>query len=179
MGPLLRELRNCCEDQSCNGRPFRFEVVPPATLTRRALEMERKGYLGTWHEPSPHIHGAGLSRTVQVQSFPAERVNVAPNRRCEEAIAVSAQFGSNYARVEVEGQPWGGWIVDVDHKWCGCGYFYAFGCCIQLLYAIRSLGYLDSFGNEVLVSRRRSKRKRQTSALQRGRPSAVGPALTF
>ncbi|POM58929.1 Hypothetical protein PHPALM_36358 [Phytophthora palmivora] len=50
MGALLRELKNCCEDQSSNGRPFRCDVVPPATLTRRALEMERKGYLGKWND---------------------------------------------------------------------------------------------------------------------------------
>ncbi|KAE8978931.1 hypothetical protein PR001_g24703 [Phytophthora rubi] len=68
MGALLRELSNCCEDQSSNSLPFRFDVVPPATLTRRALEMERKGYLGMWNVQQHEIVGAGVTLTVQVQS---------------------------------------------------------------------------------------------------------------
>ncbi|KAK1940906.1 hypothetical protein P3T76_007612 [Phytophthora citrophthora] len=180
MGALLMELKNCCEDQSSSGRPFRFDVVPPPTLTRRALEMERKGYMGMWNNTQLQNPGAEVSRILHVQSRLVDRINVVPNKRSEEAIAVSAQMGWNYARMEVEGQPWSGWVVDIDRKWCGCSYWFAFGCCIHVLYATRSLGYIDSTGNEVLVSRRKSKRKRQTvDALQGGRPLSVGPALTF
>ncbi|KAE9143687.1 hypothetical protein PF005_g22255 [Phytophthora fragariae] len=68
MGALLRELSNCCEDQSSNSLQFRFDVVAPATLTRRALEMERKGYLGMWNVQQHEIVGAGVTFTVQVQS---------------------------------------------------------------------------------------------------------------
>ncbi|KAE9144049.1 hypothetical protein PF006_g10968 [Phytophthora fragariae] len=46
-----------------------------------------------------------------------KRLIVAPNKPYEDGIAVSAQMGSNYARMEVQGQPFGGWPVDVDNKW--------------------------------------------------------------
>jgi hypothetical protein len=36
----------------------------------------------------------------------------------------------------VEGQPWGGWVVDIDRKWCGCSYHFAFGMCVHVLFAI-------------------------------------------
>ncbi|KUF75778.1 hypothetical protein AM587_10003671 [Phytophthora nicotianae] len=34
---------------------------------------------------------------------------------------------ANYARKEVENEPWGGWEVDVERQWCPCDYCFAFG----------------------------------------------------
>ncbi|KAF1784891.1 hypothetical protein GQ600_6669 [Phytophthora cactorum] len=42
----------------------------------------------------------------------------------------------NYARMEVQGQPWGGWSVDLDSCWCPCNCWYACGVCVHILYAL-------------------------------------------
>ncbi|OWY94654.1 hypothetical protein PHMEG_00035557, partial [Phytophthora megakarya] len=42
---------------------------------------------------------------VAVLAKPAKRVFVPSKRRTEEYLAVTAQLGVNYARMEVEGQP--------------------------------------------------------------------------
>ncbi|KAG2926764.1 hypothetical protein PC119_g1136 [Phytophthora cactorum] len=34
-----------------------------------------------------------------------------------------AQMDVNYARMEVQGQPWSGWSVDLDSCWCPCNYW--------------------------------------------------------
>ncbi|GMF40719.1 unnamed protein product [Phytophthora fragariaefolia] len=106
---------------------------------------------------------------------------VAPNKRSEIGIAVSAQMGANYARMEVEGQPSGGWIVDTYHRSCGCNYFYAFRVCVHVLFAVQSCDHLDSQGREVLVSRKKRKRGAPDNRTNNpgGRPALVGPALTF
>ncbi|KAJ8564121.1 hypothetical protein ON010_g7226 [Phytophthora cinnamomi] len=108
MGALLQGLSNCCEDKSSSDRPFRFDVVPSPTLTRRVSEMMRENLLETWNDAVVGIEGAGQVRVV---STLAKRFLVAPNNRSEEDIAVTAQMGANYARMEVEGQPWG------DGRW--------------------------------------------------------------
>jgi len=173
MGALLRELKNCCGDQSGNGRPFCFDVVPPQTLTRRAQEMERKGYLGLLDAQQVSIANTGGSCTLQVQSRQIERISVAPNKRSEGAIAVSAQMGTNCARKEV-----GLWILTASGAVAATTSLSGrvSTCCSPF----EAWGYIDSTGNEVFVSRRKTKRKRQAvTALQGGRPLSVGPALTL
>ncbi|KAE9317133.1 hypothetical protein PR003_g18553 [Phytophthora rubi] len=68
--------------------------------------------------------GAGR---IKVYSLLAKRIIVAANKHSEVGIVVAAQMGASYARREVQGQPWGGWVADMRYKWCGCNYFYAFG----------------------------------------------------
>ncbi|GMF37339.1 unnamed protein product [Phytophthora fragariaefolia] len=147
MGALLKELLNCCEDQSVNQRPFRIDIVPATTLVRRVSELVRGKLLGT--NESAIIDTPSTGR-MQAYSLLAKRIVAAPNKRSEIGIAVSAQIGANYARMEVKGQSSGGWIVDTYHRSCGCNYIYAFGVCVHLLFAVQSCDHLDSQGREVL-----------------------------
>lgn len=112
---------------------------------------------------------------VRVVSRMAKRIIVSPNKRTEEGIAVSTQMGANYARMEVAGQPWGGWSVDVDNMWCPCNYWFVFGVCVYVLFALRVTDYVDSSGRSILVSRK--KRKRGTE-YQGGRLPLIGVALS-
>jgi hypothetical protein len=57
---------------------------------------------------------------VHVLAAAPKRITITPTRRSEEGIAVSAQMGANYARMEVEGQPMTGWPVNLTVRWCPC-----------------------------------------------------------
>ncbi|OWZ07867.1 hypothetical protein PHMEG_00019682 [Phytophthora megakarya] len=119
-------------------KAFRFDVVAAATLTRPMREMVRR-----------HL----LDIRDDVFSRLAPRISVAPNKRTEVGIAVSARMGTDYARMKVEGHPW-----DVYNKRCGCSYFWAFGSCIHVPFAINACEQVDSEGYEVFVSRNKRKR---------------------
>eukprot|EP00644_Phytophthora_capsici_P018243 jgi/Phyca11/127378/e_gw1.68.130.1 len=179
MGSLLRELSACCQDQSSSVRSFEFGVCAPPTLARRVGELTRARLLGLAHDQDVDYVRAGACSTLRVIALPAPRIPVAPNKRSEAGIAVSAQMGSNYARKEVEGEPRGGWPVDVERQWCPCDNCFAFGTCVHVLFALRTTAHVDSSGREILVSRR--KRKRQCGAIlpSTGRPRDVGPAFSF
>ncbi|RLN73455.1 hypothetical protein BBJ28_00007748 [Nothophytophthora sp. Chile5] len=180
MGALLQELSNCCEDQSASDRLFMIDVVPAETLVRRVSEMMRENLLYLGGAGTASIEGAGFVRVV---SLPAKRIIVAPNNRSEEGIAVTAQMGVNYARMEYEGQPYGGWVVDTRRMWCECSYCFGFGVCVHILFAQRTLQYLDCGGHEILVMRGQRESGREDlsarSGSRGGRPLNVGPALSF
>jgi hypothetical protein len=80
---------------------------------------------------------------------------VAPNNRSEEAIAVSAQMGSNYARKEVQGESVNGWSVDVVRQWCPCDYWFGFSACIHVLFTLRVTAHVDSSGRECSTAEER------------------------
>ncbi|OWZ04475.1 hypothetical protein PHMEG_00023616 [Phytophthora megakarya] len=158
MGTLLRELSACCQDQSSSTRAFEFTVCPAPTLARRVSEMVRESLLGVATGQDIDSVHTGSCCILRVISLPAARVTVAPNNRSEESIAVTAQMGSNYARKEFEREPIDGWPVDVQRQWCPCDYWFAFGACIHVIFALRVTAHVDSSGREVLVSRRKRKR---------------------
>eukprot|EP00644_Phytophthora_capsici_P013282 jgi/Phyca11/101458/e_gw1.5.411.1 len=138
MGSLLRELAACCHDVSAATRSFSFDISVQPTLMRRVCEMTKQSLIGFWNGGVAPPAYAGCTNIVHVVSSMAQRVQVSPHKRNEEGIAVSAQMGANYARMEVQGQPWGGWPVDVTHRWCPCGYYFAFGVCVHVLFALRT-----------------------------------------
>ncbi|KAF1794454.1 hypothetical protein GQ600_5252 [Phytophthora cactorum] len=72
-----------------------------------------------------------------------------------------------------------GWPVDLDSRWCRCGYCFAFGVCIHLVYALQMTEHVDSRGKNVLVDRNKRKRQEPEVGSQAGRPRLVGPVLTF
>eukprot|EP00644_Phytophthora_capsici_P010694 jgi/Phyca11/104497/e_gw1.9.729.1 len=160
-------------------RPFEYAVIPAPTLARRVSEMVREGLLGLAPGQNVESVRSGECSILRVISLPARRVSVAPNRRSEEAIAVSAQMGSNYARKEYEGEPFDGWPVNIQLQSCPCDYFFGFGACVHVLYALRVTAHVDSSGREVLVSRRKIKRGAVAVLPDLGRPRDVGPALSF
>ncbi|KAE9288522.1 hypothetical protein PR003_g25785 [Phytophthora rubi] len=101
MGSLLRELSACCQDQSSSVRAFELGVVPTATLARRVSELKRANQLGLAEGQTVDGALTGDQTILLVVSLRAPRVIVAPSKRSEEGIAVSAQMGANYARMEV------------------------------------------------------------------------------
>ncbi|KAK1935468.1 hypothetical protein P3T76_000457 [Phytophthora citrophthora] len=180
MGALLQELSNCCQDKSASERLFSLEVVASPTLVRRVSEMIREKLLYAGGLEHGEIASAGCIRVVYC---PAKRILVSPNNRSEEGIAVTAQMGVNYARMEFEGQPYGGWVVDTARMYCQCSYWFGFGVCVHVLFAQRTLEYLDCSGREILVTRGKQKNGAPDPVVrdgQRGRrPLGVGPALTY
>ncbi|RLN95579.1 hypothetical protein BBJ28_00020192 [Nothophytophthora sp. Chile5] len=177
-GRFCTAMGACCQDQSISVRAFEFVVLPTTTLARRVSELMRAKLLGLAEGENVDGSIAGSQTTVQVVSLRAPRVIVAPNRRSEEVIAVTARMGANYARMEVEGQPWGGWAVDVERQWCPCNYWFVFGSCIHVLFALRSTASVDSRGHEILIDRRKHRRGRVAVIDNACRPRSNGPALT-
>eukprot|EP00644_Phytophthora_capsici_P013947 jgi/Phyca11/120125/e_gw1.40.376.1 len=175
---LLRQLSTCCQDQSSSQRPFQFGVVPTKTFARRVSELTRARLLGLAEGQTVDEEIAGAS-TVRVLSLRAARAQVVPNKRSEEGIAVSAQLGANYARIEVEGQPWSGRSVDLDHQWCPCGYRFVFESCIHIRFALRATAHVDSSGRDILMSRSKKRRTGVAVIESVGRPRTVGSALSF
>ncbi|ETL49361.1 hypothetical protein L916_01139 [Phytophthora nicotianae] len=122
------------------------------------------------------------------RAFPSDtkatkRIQLSTNKRSEEGIAVSAQMGVNYARMKFEGQPYGSWVIDTARMWCQCSYWFGFGACVHVLFAQRTLEYLESAGREILVARGKHRSGTVGPSYrddQRGgRPLGVGPALTY
>ncbi|RLN50009.1 hypothetical protein BBJ28_00006331 [Nothophytophthora sp. Chile5] len=179
MGTLLRELSACCQDQSSSARAFEFTLCPARTLARRMSELIRLKLLGVAEHQDVDAVRAGSCCILRVISLLAPRVAVAPNKRSVEAIAVTAQMGSNYARKEFEGEPTDEWLVDVLRQWCPCSYWFAFGACVHVLFAMRVTAHVDSSGREVLISRRKRKRGEIAVLADLGRPASIGPALSL
>eukprot|EP00644_Phytophthora_capsici_P002991 jgi/Phyca11/102684/e_gw1.7.736.1 len=158
-------------------RPFLNVISPSATLIRRAKEMARENLLQIW---IPHeSQTTSQHSTVHVLSWPARRVHVNPTKRSEVGIAVSAQMGVNYARMEVWKQPLTGWPVNLQLQWCPCKFCFAFGTCVHVIHALRVTCLVDGEGKELLVSRRKPKNGPVGFGLPGGRGNRVGPALTY
>eukprot|EP00644_Phytophthora_capsici_P010918 jgi/Phyca11/104112/e_gw1.9.600.1 len=172
MVTLLREISACCQDQSSSSKAFEFTVCPAPTLARRVTELVREKLLGVGGDQDLDALRAGACCILRVISLPAPRVQDAPNNRSEEAIAVTAQMGVNYARKEFEGEPSDDWPVDVQRQWCPCRYWFGFGACIHVSFALRVTAHIDSSGREVLINRR--KRKRGEVLPDLGRPRNNG-----
>ncbi|ETM02418.1 hypothetical protein L917_01113 [Phytophthora nicotianae] len=180
MGALLQDLSNCCRDKSARERVFNLGVVPAQTLVRRVSEMIRAKLIYEGERDLGDIPTAGLIRVI---SRSAKRIQLSTNKRSEEGIAVSAQMGVNYARMKFEGQPYGSWVIDTARMWCQCSYWFGFGACVHVLFAQRTLEYLESAGREILVARGKHRSGTVGPSYcddQRGgRPLGVGPALTY
>ncbi|RLN87955.1 hypothetical protein BBJ28_00025550, partial [Nothophytophthora sp. Chile5] len=184
MGMLIKQLAACCTDQSMSTRPFQLVTEASSTLNNRVKEFRRQGLLtefnprrGTLeyllHDAQPNI--------AHIRSEGVQRVYVPSRNRTQEVIAISAGMGVQYARMERQGQPPTGWEVDVRCGVCPCNYFFKFGSCIHLSFALQVRNVIDSDGNARLVYRGVNKRKRGQDSVMRGalvgRPPNNGHAL--
>ncbi|ETO73388.1 hypothetical protein F444_10632, partial [Phytophthora nicotianae P1976] len=91
-------------------------------------------------------------------------------------------MGTNYARMEREGQPQWGWKVDLNQRSCDCNYFFKFACCIHLLHALKLSGAAKPVGRATLVYRGTSKKRQREFEptephVPVGRPRSNGFAL--
>ncbi|OWY90785.1 hypothetical protein PHMEG_00040928, partial [Phytophthora megakarya] len=121
---------------------------------------------------------------VRVLSRGCVRVYLPEIGRSKENAPVSAQMGANYARMEVEGQPDGGWEGDVSAQTCGCKYYFKFAMCIHVLFALQIKSYTGTDGKRTLVNRlvtrkRRRPRTTATSRVPASRPRTNGHALSL
>ncbi|POM62052.1 LOW QUALITY PROTEIN: hypothetical protein PHPALM_28833, partial [Phytophthora palmivora] len=158
--------------------PFILTPEPTERLHRRSKEMERMLLL---QEADPSQSQFSGDTKVYVHSFPAPRIYMQSKDRSEEALAITTQMGVNYARMEFEDMPGVGW--EVDRK-CMCRYFRKFATCVHLLFAMRLRSYMDCNGNEMLVNRSISRKRKRSSrqgfaAPAPGRPLKSGQALSF
>jgi hypothetical protein len=120
MGTLLNELSSCCRHRSSSRQGFISMPEASASLVRRASELVREQLLQQWGEVQTMETAHGPQVVVHVLAAALKRITITPTRRSEEGIAVSAQMGANYARMEVEGQPMTGWPVNLTVRWCPC-----------------------------------------------------------
>ncbi|EGZ10343.1 hypothetical protein PHYSODRAFT_519571, partial [Phytophthora sojae] len=176
LGMLLRLLSDCCTDESMDQRPFHMTVKATDRLARRARQMAHDSLLFEVdvHTMAPSFlaelqHGA----IVNVFSAPPPRIYVESRQRSEEYLAISAQMGSNYASMEVLGQPVNGWEVDIALGWCPCNYHQKFGACVHLLFALSQRNYVGPNGKRMMTNRRITRGKTTV-----GRPRRNGPALS-
>jgi hypothetical protein len=170
MGMLLQHLKKCCEDDSTSLRMFIVHPEATEALHRRATQMAAHGTLAV--NPNALV---GYSHEVQqqlsvIRSSPGPDFEILGTKRTEEYLAVTAQMGSNYARMEHQDQPLPGWPVHVGRQWCPCRYWMKFGVCIHVLMALQFRRVVDCHGNRLLVDR--------TAGKKRGRPPKNGPALS-
>ncbi|ETP24181.1 hypothetical protein F441_02778 [Phytophthora nicotianae CJ01A1] len=126
-----------------------------------------------------NIESAGHSAIVRIQALAPPRIAVVPNNCSEAGIAVSAQMGANYTRMEILNQPWGGWQVVLWRQSCPCNYWFMFGSCVHVLYALRMTAYVDSQGRDILVSRKKRRRHDAGAVGSGDRPRRIGPALSY
>jgi len=172
MGLLLAQLLACCGHRSM-ALP-RFALVPACstTLQTRTRGLRRRGLLSenvVTRSSIDFLLGDADPELVHVRALPPVRTFVPELNRAREDMAISAQFGVHYARMEIEGQPRTGWPVDLRAAYCPCKYHFKMGYCCHLLFAQQSRSVVDESGDEILVNRKRVRNA--------GRPQSIGHAL--
>ncbi|ETM99060.1 hypothetical protein PPTG_24487 [Phytophthora nicotianae INRA-310] len=110
IGPLVQLLADCCQHQSVIPKPI--EEARVKDFRRRDLLLDRTPGRSSIEfllvSPNPN--------EVRVLSRGCSRVYLPELGRSRETAPVSAQMGTNYARMETEGQPDGGWYTGLDRK---------------------------------------------------------------
>ncbi|KAE9265463.1 hypothetical protein PF008_g31855 [Phytophthora fragariae] len=185
IGTLFQLLADCCEHQSVT--PRKFKDVPEVTqqLKARVNDFRQRSLLVDISPSRSSIEFLLVSpnpNLVRVLSRGCVHVYLPELGRSRETAPVSAQMGSNYARMELEGQPESGWEVDVSKLSCECKYNFKFALCIHVLFALQLKNYTELDGKRTLVNRSVSKMCRRTPAVNAraaaGRPPTNGHALS-
>ncbi|ETL82328.1 hypothetical protein L917_17498 [Phytophthora nicotianae] len=118
---------------------------------------------------------------IHVMSRGCERIYLPELGHSREVAPVSAQMGVNYARMEVFGQPEGGWHVDLSTNSCGWKYYFKFAICIHVRFALQIKNYTRLDGKRTLanrsVSKNRSRSDTPSARVPAGRPLVKRHAL--
>ncbi|GMF58547.1 unnamed protein product [Phytophthora fragariaefolia] len=119
MGSLIHQQVACYRHQSMSPKEFKSSPEPNSTLRSRVTSFRSHNLLCE-HIPDPRSIDVLLSApnpsTVHVISTGAERIKLPNLRLGAEIVAVSAQMGVNYARMELENRPSTGWAVDIGKE---------------------------------------------------------------
>ncbi|KAG2769566.1 hypothetical protein Pcac1_g19487 [Phytophthora cactorum] len=108
--------------QSVTPRTFKDQPDASQQLKARVKDFHQRDLLQDMTPKRTSIEFLLVSPNpdvVRVLSRGCHRVYLPELGRSREVAPVSAQMGSNYARMETKGQPEGGWSVDVTAMSCG------------------------------------------------------------
>ncbi|OWZ20359.1 hypothetical protein PHMEG_0005231 [Phytophthora megakarya] len=108
IGMLLRELSNCCQNESSNGKCFRRQLEPQQALVRRTTKLSRENLLHLGLEPkscADPVTGIPRYAVLHVVSIPAPRIKLPELGKTQEALGISSQMGANCARMEHQDTP--------------------------------------------------------------------------
>ncbi|ETP53177.1 hypothetical protein F442_01898 [Phytophthora nicotianae P10297] len=191
IGTLVQLLADCCQHQSVTPKGFKELPEPTQQLKTRVKDFRRRDLLLDRTPGRSSIEFLLVSANpdeIRVLSRGCSRVYLPELGRSRETAPVSAQMGTNYARMETEGQPDGGWCVDVASMTCECKYYFKFAICIHVLFALQVKSYTGLDGKRTLVNRtvvRKSCCTQQaspngsSSRVPAGRPQTNGHALSL
>lgn len=199
MGLLLVKFADCCLTESLTGALFACATTATSKLKNRARDLRREELLVR----TPALDEAASDGFVLVLSLAVPRVRVpkqsgrgkAKQRLGQaatesvEIFATGQQFKVNNARMERDGQPDAGWSVDLHKRLCPCKYFFKYGQCVHLLFALYVTYGNDNPPQRTLVNRSQHGKKRSLDVMiadavasaraSRGRPILNGPALSL
>ncbi|KAG3232863.1 hypothetical protein PI124_g22059 [Phytophthora idaei] len=122
IGTLLQLLANCCGHQTVTPRMFKDQPDASQQRKARVKDFRQRDLLQDMTPKRTSIEFLLVSPNpdvVRVLSRGCHRVYLSELGRSREVALVSAQMGSNYTRMETEGQPEGGWSIDVTAMSCG------------------------------------------------------------
>jgi hypothetical protein len=187
IGTLIGLLADCCGHQSVTPITFKETVEANQQLKARVKHFRRSDLLVDMTPGKSSIEFLLVSpnqNLVRVLSRGCVRVFLPELGRSRETAPVSAQMGVNYARMESEGQPDGGWSVDLGSMTCGCKYYFKFEVCIHLVFALQVKHYTGMDGKRTLVNRSVAGKRRRTTRkssirVPAGRPRTNGHALSI
>ncbi|KAG3048130.1 hypothetical protein PC121_g19660 [Phytophthora cactorum] len=145
--------------------PRTFKDQPDASqqLKARVKDFRQRDFL---HDMTPKRNSIEFllvspnPDVFRVLARGCHRVYLPELGRSRKVAPVSAQMGSNYARMETEGQPEGGWSIDVTAMSCGYKYHFKFAICIHVLFALQLKHYTGLDVKRTLVNRLVSKKRR-------------------
>ncbi|POM68192.1 Hypothetical protein PHPALM_15676 [Phytophthora palmivora] len=183
---LIGLLADCCGHQSVTPRVFKEVSDATQQLKARVRDFRQRELLVDMTPRRSSIEFLLVSpnpNIVRVLSRGYHRVYLPELGRSRGTAPASAQMSANYARMEVEGQPEGGWNVDVSTLSCGCKYNFKFSICIHVLFALQLKNYTGLDGKQTLVNRFVPKKRRRTqtsrSRIPEGRRLTNGYALSI
>ncbi|ETK87022.1 hypothetical protein L915_08450 [Phytophthora nicotianae] len=164
-GELLQQLASCCSNRSIDVRPFSESPGTSKELLSRVKALRGKQLLREFVLPrmsADFLLVDSRNDVFHVLYTPPNRIYNTTSNSAHEAIQVSAQ------------------PVDMVTQTCPCAYHFKYTNCVHRIFAMQERARIDSNGDDVLVNRRVSKRKRAAigpAPVAAGRPSLVGPAL--
>ncbi|KAG3002260.1 hypothetical protein PC116_g16543 [Phytophthora cactorum] len=146
MGLLLAQLLACCGHRSMALPQFLLRPTCPATLKTRTCALRRRGLFQehvVTRASIDYLLGDADPELVYVRAVAPARTFTPELNRTRENMAISAELGVHYARMEVEGQPHTGWPVNLRNAYCPCRYHMKMGYCCHLLFAQQSRSVVD------------------------------------
>ncbi|ETL35211.1 hypothetical protein L916_12628 [Phytophthora nicotianae] len=167
VGALIPQLLLLYSNERMVSRPFSTICKPDARLVRRVGAMARANLLSLHSTSKSSIAFLLSDSTVDEQqdvmrvlSRLSPRVFDETRRRTLEDLPVSSKVNKLTANMELRGMPTSGWAVDMLTPSCPCKFWFKYGCCIHVLYALETSGSMDVMGRETLVNRARTRRGR-------------------